>query len=912
MLFSSSVTADMDKIDHDLVFVMTCFREVLEEIGEVALAAALPWRTQPGVPTETVEPIKLAQAYSISFQLLTVVEENAVIQYRRELDAEAQSAQLSGLWDQTLHDLKALGVSGAQVAEALRQTAVEPVLTAHPTQAKRFTVLEQHRALFRLLAQRETLQLTPRELHAIREEIKLALERLWRTGEIYLEKPDVASEVRNALYYLRQVFPDVLAMLDARLADAWADAGMTTEPLNRRDLPLLTFGTWVGGDRDGHPLVTAEVTRDTLLELRRNALAVVRERLVTLAQRLSLSDILQPAPPDFAAALAVDAERLGEVGQAALARNPDEPWRQFVNLMLARLPADVETPAAYGTPGALVADLHRLSEALATVGARRLAERDVWPVIRVVEAFGFHLAALDIRQNSSFHDQAVAQLMRAAGLEASGFPEWPEAERRAFLNAELETARPFARSGVLAGTEANATLSCYRVLDDYLTAYGADGLGSLIVSMTRDLSDLLVVYLLARETGLVVATDAGLVCQLPVVPLFETVEDLERSPEILRAFLAHPMTQRSLEYQRQRSGAAEPTQQVMVGYSDSNKDGGIFASLWHLEKAQLALAAVGREFGVRVHFFHGRGGTISRGAGPTHRFLRALPRGTVNHKLRLTEQGESIARKYANRQLAAYNLELLLAGVLRESVEARSGQPPRYGLDETMNALAGESRAVYQSLLRHEGFMTFYRQATPIDVIEASRIGSRPSRRTGQQTLADLRAIPWVFSWSQARYFLSGWYGVGSALAGLRERDRQGFEALAAHAFDWPRLHTILSSVATSIAQADPDIMRQYAGLVEDAAVRDAFLSRILEEYARTEAMLEVVYQGRLEDRRPNVYHALGLRTHALRQLHDEQITLLREWRAARADAPPELNEAMVVRLLVSVNAIASGLGTTG
>ena len=913
MLFSSSVAADLDKIDRDLVYLMGCFREVLEEIGEGALAAVLPWRDAAQTPAEAVEPIKLAQAYSISFQLLTVVEENAVIQYRRVLDAEAQAARLSGLWDQTLHDLAALGVSGDVIAEELKQTQVEPVLTAHPTQAKRFTVLEQHRTLYRLLAQRETPQLTPREQRTIRDDIKLALERLWRTGEIFLEKPDVASELRNMLYYLRQVFPDVLQILDQRLRDAWEDAGLDpaaiAQPGGR---PRLTFGMWVGGDRDGHALVTAEVTRDTLLELRRNALDVTRERLVALAQRLSLSDILQATPADLAGLVAETAARLGEAGQRAVQRNPDEPWRQYVNLMLARLPDDRDGETRYRDARELVADLGRLYDALVEVDASRLADRDVIPLIRVVQAFGFHLAALDIRQNSSFHDLAVAELMRAAGLDTSGFPDWPEDERRAFLNDELASARPFARSGIGVGAEADAVLSCYRVLEDTIRRYGADGLGSLIVSMTRDLSDLLVVYLLARETGLVIENEGGLLCQLPVVPLFETIEDLERSPDILRAFLAHPMTQRSLAFQQRRTGAAERTQQVMIGYSDSNKDGGIFASLWRLEQAQLALDAVGREFDVRVQFFHGRGGTISRGAGPTHRFLRALPRGTINHKLRLTEQGESVARKYANRQMAAYNLELLLAGVLKASVEAGGGQPTHYGLDATMNTLADDSRDVYQALLLRDGFMTFYRQATPIDVIEASRIGSRPSRRTGQQTLADLRAIPWVFSWSQSRTFLSGWYGVGSALAHLREHDPQGFAALAERAFDWPRLHTILSNVATSIAQADPDIMRQYASLVEDPALRDDFLGRILDEYARTQAMLEAIYQGRLEDKRPNVYHALGLRTDALRQLHAEQIALLREWRAERTNAAPPVNEAMVVRLLVTVNAIASGLGTTG
>lgn len=912
MLFSSSVVADLEKIERDHVYLMTCFREVLEAIGEGALAGHLPWRAGGPPPSEPVDPVKLAQAYSISFQLLNVVEENAVIQYRHALEVQGESERFSGLWDQTLRDLKARGLSAEQIAAEMPRTWVEPVLTAHPTQAKRFTVLEQHRVLYRLLARREAPDLTPRELQTVRDEIKVALERLWRTGEIFLEKPDVASEVRNALYYLRQVFPDVLAMLDARLRDAWADAGFATNALPQPDaLPRLTFGTWVGGDRDGHPLVTAPVTQATLDILRRNALALVRERLVGLAQALSLSDYHQPVPDDFAAAITTQAERLGEAGAAAVARNPDEPWRQYINLLLARLPDD-DAADPYRDAAELVDDLERLKATLIAIGALRLAEHDVVPVIRVVQAFGFHLAALDIRQNSGFHDRAVAQLMTTADLPESGFPDWPEDQRRAFLNRELASARPFARSGVGIGAEADAVLDCYRVLEATIRRYGAGGLGSLIVSMTRDVSDLLVVYLLARETGLLVDSADGLVCELPVVPLFETIEDLERSPEILRTFLAHPLTQRSLDYQRARSGAPVRRQQVMVGYSDSNKDGGIFASLWRLEEAMIALDAVGRAFDVELTYFHGRGGTISRGGGPTHRFLRALPRGTVHNTIRLTEQGESVARKYANRQLAAYNLELLVAGVLRASAEGHTSARPSYGLEPLMDTLADDSRQVYQTLLRRDGFMTFYRQATPIDVIEVSRIGSRPSRRTGSPTLADLRAIPWVFSWSQARFFLSGWYGVGTALADLRQRDPDGFAALSERAFEWPRLHTILSNVATSIAQADTQIMRQYAGLVEDATLRDAFLGRILDEFERTEEMLEAIYQGRLADRRSNVYHALRLRTDALRQLHAQQISLLRDWRQHKSAAPSPQADATVRQLLVTVNAIASGLGTTG
>jgi phosphoenolpyruvate carboxylase len=403
-----------------------------------------------------------------------------------------------------------------------------------------------------------------------------------------------------------------------------------------------------------------------------------------------------------------------------------------------------------------------------------------------------------------------------------------------------------------------------------------------------------------------------LVCPLPIVPLFETVDDLENSPRTYLEYLQHPIVGRSLVAMQGDSAAGQPVGQVMIGYSDSNKDGGILASLVGLRAAQNRLSQVGRQCGVRVRFFHGRGGTISRGAGPTHRFIRALPTQTLQGDLRVTEQGETIQQKYAHQSTAIYNLELFLAGVTCKSLLDLKDDCETHPLEETLSLLAGWARHEYSSLLDTEGFVRFFRQATPIDAIEQSSIGSRPARRTGQQSLADLRAIPWVFSWGQARFFLSGWYGVGSALAKLESEDKKAFDRLIEELMTWAPLHNLMSNVATSLAGTDLEIMRAYSGLVEDEGLRKVCMEKIELERERTRQMVEQIYGGTLEKRRPNIERMMNLRAYGLRVLHHQQIDLLKMWRSYLRLNDNESADQLIPQLLLTVNAIASGLGTTG
>lgn len=908
---------NFEKIERDLAFVMDNFREVLIELGESDLAGQLPWgdEAQSMGNESPDQPRRTAQAYSIAFQLLSMVEENAAVQMRRKAERDGALAEVSGLWQQNLKRQLERGITEEQIAQTLADIKVEPVLTAHPTEAKRATVLEHHRRLYLLLARRENPVWTPSEQKKIQQEIITEMERLWRTGEIYLQKPDVASERRNIMHYLQHVFPDVLPELDRRLRYAWEAMDCDPSLLEEPDkLPNLNFGNWVGGDRDGHPLVTSDVTHDTLLDLRTRALINLETELTELTKRLSLSEFLQPAPKALVQEINKIVDALGADGKKAAGRNPDEPWRQFVNLMIVRLPIQDGTLrdalTTYTKSAELLDNLNFLRMQLLKVNAIHIVTKDLDPVIRIVQTFGFHLAALDIRQNSQFHEHAVAQLMSAAGMDGNAFLEWDEAQRLEFLNDELASPRPFTHPDMELGNEAEAVLQSYRVVLEHTKKYGTNGIGSLIISMTRSLSDLLVVYLLAREAGLTKQTGDGLICILPVVPLFETIDDLHNAPGMLEDFLSHPMTRRSLHYLQAQNELPEPVQQVMIGYSDSNKDGGIFTSLWNLYKAQDKLSEAGRSQDVRIRFFHGRGGTISRGAGPTHRFINALPHSSLQGDLRLTEQGETIAQKYANRLNAAYNLELLIAGTAGATCRHQHTRKHEHQLEPVMTELSRISRNTYENLIHTDGFVSFFREATPIDAIEASRIGSRPARRTGQQTISDLRAIPWVFSWGQARFYLSGWYGAGSALEWLRKEQPDQFELVKEQNFVWSPLHYIISNIATSIATADLNIMNAYAGMVEDDSLREQMMELIEDEYRRTQQMLEHIYSGPLAQQRPNIQHFLDLRQDGLKVLHHQQIGLLKQWRENSHSTEP--NNEILPKILLTVNAIANGLRTTG
>lgn len=907
------------KIDADYGLLIDCLREVLGSIGKESLIRFLDENT---LSSESALDQESVQLLSITFQLLNLVEENTANQIARQRFASSGSKAISGSWIQQAATLCTPGKRCATLATHMADTLVEIVFTAHPTESKKWSILDQHRELYLNLFQLENDLYTETERQTFKEQIKSTLERLWRTGEIPSAKPDLDAERRNVLYYLGEKLPEAIHVHDQRLKQSLAAAGWSgAQPASYQALPKIHFGTWVGGDRDGHPFVTAKVTEETLASLRARAIKLLGDSLHRLSHRLPLSSQTQRLSAPFKRRLQKLRSQTTLNSRDPIA--PDEPWREYATRLKTLLPGPGTSCGehTYQRSQQLQRDLSLLAESLNDVGAQRLVESELAPLQREVDTFGFHLARLDIRQNSDYLRKAFQQLLTPTYPKiAKEFTLWSESERVSFLNEELKLTRPLANRFTPLEKEASETLSTLRKCLKTIMNHGRAGIGSFIVSMTREVSDLLIVYVLFREVGLVINWRNRPICLVPVVPLFETEADLLRSPGIIDTFLSHPVTRQSqpfwdrrldddideawLSNPRKPSNPRRAVQQIMLGYSDSNKDCGIIASLWTVRRAQQELSLTGERHETDVQFFHGRGGTISRGAGPTHRFLDALPGGTVMAGLRLTEQGETIGQKYSNLLTASHNLELLLAGAMAAAARPAQAQSSSEW-SAALDFLSQESSRIYQALLHTDGFERFFQQATPIDVLQHSRIGSRPAARTGKRSIQDMRAIPWTFSWNQARFYLPGWYGSGTALQKLQTERPEQFQQLAEWTQTIPFLRYLFFNLEASLESANLEIMQEYAALVEDRKLRSRIFNLIQSEYDLSQTFIQKLLKIPVETRRPRFYRTLHARDTGLRLLHSHQIKLLKQWRRTQ-------KEELLNELLVVVNAIASGQRTTG
>ncbi len=856
--------------------------------------------------------IRALQACSIWFHLLAIAEENAAMRQRRRLERDGGLDALPGTFGHVFARAAAAGVDGAAVQDLLRQAAIQPVLTAHPTEAKRVTVLDSHRRIYRLLVDLESPVWTPREQDALVAKLRDEIDLLWLTGEIRLEKPTVAQEVAWGLHFFEEALfgrvPEMLGKLETVLKRHYPETAFSYPCFFR-------FGSWIGGDRDGNPFVTNQVTRHALLAYRASALARYRTRLQDLLRTLSPASHSLAVPKDFAAALE---QRLAESGAAETirARNPGEIFRQFVVCMMRRLDAARNgdgadrSPAssAYTKPDQLLVDLHVLEKGLVDAQCHRLAQSLVRPLRWEVEAFGFHTVSLDIRQNSTVINRTLQALWGQRNQDSKAQPPALDSGAwEAWLLAELRRPLEALPQFDDLPQEAAETLETFALIRETRGRLDSRAIGSCILSLTERPADVLGVYLLAKFAGLFADAAGTEHCTLKIVPLFETIQDLQQSPRILRELLAVPVVRRTVR-------ALDSRQEVMLGYSDSNKDGGYLCGNWELFKAQIGLSRVGREQGIPVSFFHGRGGSVSRGGAPTGRAIAAQPADSVRGVLRLTEQGEVISSHYANRGTASFHMELLSASVFAHSLLPGADQPAtsRPEFEEAMEALAGMSYAAFRTFTEHPGLVDYYQAASPVEELAGLKLGSRPARRFGAKDLSDLRAIPWVFGWSQNRHLVTGWYGVGTALERFVEvRGEDGTRSLREMFEVFPPFRLVVDEVEKTLALVDLEVAHAFSALLPEPTVRDAIFGLVTQEYRRSvEQVLAVTGEKTLLQRFPNYRHRFERRARLLHAIGKRQASLIQEFRAARTNGGEQNRE--LIPLLLSINCTAAGLGWTG
>ena len=841
--------------------------------------------------------LRVLQAHGIGFQLFNIAEQSAMMRRRRAIETQLGPEEVPGSFYAVLARARAEGLDAEEVTTLLDATQVVPVLTAHPTEAKRVTVLEIHRRIYLWLKELEEVRFTERErqrmLDAIRDEIDL----LWMTGEIRLTKPTVPEEVSWILHFfdesLYRGVRDLFWQLSQAFAEHYPNARLQTPP-------LLRFGCWVGGDRDGNPHVTPEVTRAALDGYRRAALDHLTRQMTEARSRLSIAAHAAIVPQEFLSRLDIMLQGHADA-DAIRARNPQEVFRQYLNLLLRRLHATRdETEDGYANAAELVEDLRVLEQALRDTDCDSIADAVALPLRLAAQVFGFHTVALDIRENTTVINDTLAVLYRQ--LEGGEPPAPDSAQWREWLMQRLAEPMEELPAFMLDDEMAQRTMDLFRLLGETAHRRGMEPFGSFILSMTHTDADLLGVYLLAKYGGLFSDLTNCETCRLQVVPLLETIEDLRQGPALLRSLLDVPLVRRSVR-------AGPGVQEVMVGYSDSNKDGGFLCSNHEVSQAQAKMVRVGEEKGVPVAFFHGRGGSSSRGGMPAGRAIAAQPPDTIGGRMRLTEQGEVVSGKYANRGYAETQLEILAASVLEHSLPRDEERHP--GFEEAMEALSQLSYTAYRKLADHPGLVMFYQDASPVEELALLKIGSRPMRRFGANTLDDLRAIPWVFAWTQNRMMIPGWYGVGDAIAEFtRVRGEEGKKLLREMFMQHRLFRLVIDEVEKTLFQVHLDIARHYAELVPDADAGREIFTMIEEEYKRTRsAVLQVSGSSALCERFVMFRDRLSRRLPIIDRVSREQIELIKLCRG-REKEQQEMQD--LVPLLLSINCVAAGLGWTG
>ncbi|HEY0845338.1 MAG TPA: phosphoenolpyruvate carboxylase [Noviherbaspirillum sp.] len=871
------------------------------------------------------QTISVVRAFSY-FSHLANIAEDQHHNRRRRAHLLAGSAPQQGSISYALSRLDDAGISGAAVRQFFKEAMIAPVLTAHPTEVQRKSILDAEREIARLLAERDH-PLTPKELAHNAQLLHACIATLWQTRMLRYTKLTVADEIDNALSYYRITFlrelPGLFDDIETEIA-----AQFPQRHASDRELPpFVQMGSWIGGDRDGNPNVNADTMRHALVRQSTAIFDFYLDEVHALGAELSISTLLIGVSPELQA--------LADTSPDQSAHRADEPYRRALIGIYARLAAtartlgaahvlrqEVGTAAPYVSATEFTRDLQILVDSLRSHHGAPLVKPRLATLKRASEIFGFHLATLDMRQSSDVHERVLAELFSRAKVRHD-YASLPEEEKRALLLDELGKPRLLYSPYATYSPDTESELTVLRMARDIRRRYGERAIRNYIISHTESVSDLLEVLLLQKETGLLHLDQddrTGEIrearMELMVIPLFETIPDLRCARSIMEGFMSLPQVRALIDRQ-------DALQEVMLGYSDSNKDGGFLTSNWELYKAETQLVDLFDCAGVKLRLFHGRGGTVGRGGGPSYDAILAQPAGTVNGQIRLTEQGEIIASKFSNPEIGRRNLELLVAATLEASLMPHTGEGRRAkklaGYESIMEDLSERAYRAYRNLVYETpGFTDYFFASTPIAEIAELNIGSRPASRKSTRRIEDLRAIPWGFSWGQCRILLPGWYGFGSAVsAWLDERDdpkehKRRLAILRAMFKEWPFFATLLSNMDMVLAKTDFAVASRYAELVPDKKLRNGIFRRIVEEHECTTTCLTAITgaKERLAGN-PLLARSIKNRFAYLDPLNHLQVELIKRHRAATAEGRT-LDERVRRGIHLSINGIAAGLRNTG
>ncbi len=852
-------------------------------------------------PLPIGDSLHVIRAFSYFAMLANIAEDTDHARRRRAL-VQSGAAPPAGTLLRTIQLINDAGLDADEVRRAVAASDVVPVLTAHPTEIRRRTIQSIQTAVASLMEQRDRLEMNHVEEGEWRDELWRQIVTLWQTAMLRLTKLRLRDEVNDAMRYF-----ELSLLSQGPMLNAAVNAAFGQRP--DRERPMLRIGSWIGGDRDGNPFVTAEVLAGTFQQQASLVLGHHLHQLWRLAEELSMSSRLVTVDPDLM--------RLTEEAADTSPYRLDEPYRRALRGMHARLAATAHnligrTPGnppigqrrPYQTPSELLADLDVIDAALRQHGAQAVAHGRLTALRGAVETFGYHLATVDLRQNSAIHEQVVDELLRIGGVCAE-YLELDERGRVEVLSAELATARPLLGVDSVVTELAGNELAILRQAASTLRTFGPNAIENYIISKCESVSDVLEVAVLFREVGLLRSTATSVAptaLAIGIVPLFETIVDLQRAADVVDALWSHPRYREWLDHRNR-------LQEVMLGYSDSNKDGGYLASNWALYRCQEGLVEVAQRHDVRLRLFHGRGGTVGRGGGSSYHAIIAQPSGSVQVGLRMTEQGEMISAKFADPERARQNLEALVAASVEATVLHRwqaDHVDPRFV--RIADELASASQSAYRRLVYDTpGFVDWFRAITPVVELSTMNIGSRPASRTNSGSIEDLRAIPWVFSWSQCRLMLPGWFGVGSAVAEWVGDDQARLAELHEMHERWPWFRTVVSNMAQVLAKTDLTIAARYQTLADDIERADEFFSIVAAEHARAVWTAQVVsgHDDLLYDN-PALARGVRYRIPYIAPLNHLQVALLRQWRGG--------DQAELVQrgIHLAINGVATGLRNSG